>query len=29
MAMPELPEELFVESVNALVRADREWIPDG
>jgi branched-chain amino acid aminotransferase len=29
MAMPELPAELFVESVNALVRADRAWIPDG
>jgi branched-chain amino acid aminotransferase len=29
MAMPELPAELFVESVNALVRADRDWIPDG
>jgi branched-chain amino acid aminotransferase len=29
MAMPELPVELFVESVNALVRADRDWIPDG
>ena len=29
MAMPELPVELFIESVHALVRADREWIPDG
>jgi len=29
MAMPELPAELFIEAVNALVRADREWIPDG
>jgi hypothetical protein len=29
MAMPELPEELFLESVNALVRADRDWIPPG
>jgi branched-chain amino acid aminotransferase len=27
MAMPELPEELFLESVRALVRADRDWIP--
>ena len=27
LAMPELPEELFLESVRALVRADREWIP--
>ncbi|HZG46290.1 MAG TPA: branched-chain amino acid aminotransferase [Allosphingosinicella sp.] len=29
MAMPELPIEMFVESVNALVRADRGWIPVG
>ena len=29
MAMPELPEELFVRSVEALVAADRDWIPDG
>jgi branched-chain amino acid aminotransferase len=28
MAMPPLPEPLFLESVRALVRADREWIPD-
>src|SRR5260221_3203443 len=28
MAMPELPEEMFLESVRGLVRADREWIPD-
>jgi branched-chain amino acid aminotransferase len=28
MAMPPLPEEMFLESVRALVRADREWIPD-
>jgi branched-chain amino acid aminotransferase len=28
MAMAELPEDLFVESVKALVRADREWFPD-
>ncbi|MDS7594509.1 branched-chain amino acid aminotransferase [Agrobacterium tumefaciens] len=27
LAMPQLPEDLFVESVRALVRADREWIP--
>ena len=27
MAMPPLPEEMFVESVRALVRADRQWIP--
>ena len=28
MAMPELPEEMFLESIRALVRAEREWIPD-
>ena len=28
MAMPPLPEEMFLESVRALVRADRGWIPD-
>ena len=28
MAMPELPEELFLESVRALVRTDSNWIPD-
>ncbi|QKS02081.1 branched-chain amino acid aminotransferase [Sphingomonas sp. CL5.1] len=27
MAMPELPDELFLASVEALVRADRDWIP--
>ena len=27
LAMPELPEELFLESVRALVRTDRDWIP--
>lgn len=27
MAMPPLPEEMFLESVRGLVRADREWIP--
>lgn len=27
LAMPELPEEMFLESIRALVRADREWIP--
>jgi len=27
LAMPELPEELFVESVRQLVRADRDWFP--
>jgi branched-chain amino acid aminotransferase len=29
MAMPELPETLFLESIRALVRADKAWIPDG
>jgi branched-chain amino acid aminotransferase len=29
MAMPELPEELFLESVRALVRSEMEWIPGG
>ncbi|WP_281253258.1 branched-chain amino acid aminotransferase [Sphingomonas lenta] len=29
MAMPELPEELFVESIERLVDADRDWVPDG
>jgi branched-chain amino acid aminotransferase len=28
LAMPPLPEEMFLDSVRALVRADREWIPD-
>ena len=28
MAMPELPGEMFIESVKALVRADRDWFPD-
>jgi branched-chain amino acid aminotransferase len=28
LAMPELPEELFVESLERLVEADRDWIPD-
>src|SRR3546814_9976495 len=27
MAMPLLPEELFTDSVRALVRTDRAWIP--
>ena len=29
MAMAELPEEIFLESIQALVRADREWMPPG
>jgi branched-chain amino acid aminotransferase len=28
MAMPELPDELFLESVRALVRTERDWIPE-
>ena len=27
MAMPELPEELFLESIRQLVAADRDWVP--
>lgn len=27
LAMPELPENIFVESVRQLVRADRDWFP--
>ena len=29
LAMPELPEEMFVQSVHALVSTDRDWIPSG
>jgi branched-chain amino acid aminotransferase len=29
MAMPEIPEELFLESIEQLVRVDREWVPSG
>jgi len=29
MAMPELPEELFLSSIEALVDTDRDWIPPG
>ncbi|MEA2802905.1 MAG: branched-chain amino acid aminotransferase [Rhodospirillaceae bacterium] len=29
LAMPILPEELFLEAVDKLVNIDREWIPDG
>jgi branched-chain amino acid aminotransferase len=29
MAMPELPDELFLRSLEELVRIDREWIPPG
>jgi branched-chain amino acid aminotransferase len=28
MAMPELPQDLFIESVKALVNADRDWFPE-
>ncbi|MGH6615889.1 branched-chain amino acid aminotransferase [Sphingomonas sp.] len=28
MAMPELPEEIFLESVRQLVEIDRDWIPE-
>ena len=29
MAMPALPEELFLQAVETLVRADLDWIPEG
>ena len=29
MAMPDLPEELFLESVRTLVRVEKDWIPQG
>ena len=29
LAMPILPEELFLEAIDELVDIDREWIPDG
>ncbi|MDT8758617.1 branched-chain amino acid aminotransferase [Sphingomonas psychrotolerans] len=29
MAMPELPEALFLASIRELVRTDRDWIPEG
>lgn len=28
MAMPELPEDIFLDSIRALVRTERGWIPD-
>jgi len=28
MAMPPLPEDMFLDSVRALVRVDRDWIPE-
>ncbi|HEX5993972.1 MAG TPA: aminotransferase class IV [Jiangellales bacterium] len=27
LVMPELPEELFLEAVDVLVRQDRDWVP--
>src|SRR5688500_15284615 len=27
LAMPELPEEMFVEAADALIRQDRDWVP--
>jgi branched-chain amino acid aminotransferase len=29
MAMAELPEQVFVDSLGALIQVDREWVPDG
>jgi branched-chain amino acid aminotransferase len=29
MAMPALPEQLFVDAIEALVRQDHEWVPTG
>jgi branched-chain amino acid aminotransferase len=29
MGMPELPEELFIRSVEQLVKIDHRWVPDG
>src|SRR3546814_5269476 len=29
MAMPELPEEAFLDAVEKLVRIDAKWIPEG
>ena len=29
MAMPELPEKLFIEAVEALVHTDEAWVPEG
>lgn len=28
MAMPDLPEDMFIEAIEALVRADVDWIPE-
>ncbi len=29
LAMPVMPEEMFLEAIEALVRVDKDWIPDG
>lgn len=29
LAMPEIPEELFLQSLDELVKIDRDWIPEG
>lgn len=29
MAMPEIPEETFIEAIELLVRKDRDWVPEG
>jgi branched-chain amino acid aminotransferase len=29
LAMPELPEQLFIAAIDALVTQDREWVPSG
>lgn len=29
LAMPTIPEDLFIGAIEALVRADRDWIPEG
>ena len=29
LAMPQLPEALFLEAIDQLVKVDRDWIPDG
>ena len=29
LAMPVMPEEMFLEGIEALVRIDKDWIPDG
>ncbi|MBV1688367.1 branched-chain amino acid aminotransferase [Novosphingobium sp. G106] len=29
LAMPEMPEALFIESIRQIVKADRDWIPAG